>query len=1003
MYTYAMRRLVEACNLSRTLPQVFLPPATITSFSKAAHFCSKHVGGHNRQFASAVVASFSQDNTISHSLHVNRTALDELKTFAKSKRSRDPRAWSALLDLYLPGELRKHQIDIVRDAPKDQSVRDIQDVPLILEEARGRHPNSLDLLSYLGIHQKRWKAVVWLMKAILGLHMNGPDTREECDKLQAPFWPDVGISLDDLTWDPIWADDIIRPLEFTILDHETLCEPSQAVDVAKAGVGQVWQSIAYMILHSADFPEGDPESKVIMSHVFQIFAHIHHINSIPGSEYIDNHVKERLKIQWPPTLNIFSSQITAILSDTARRAHDLETTSEPTSVRAKHEYKGYGLSGGSRLPHLDEVNIGIWLDLILWSCIEGGWVTEAAWIAAETDSRRTDRERSWSVGRWENLKEQDISQTNSDFKNKQENSLFRMDEVIWSPAVAQYGGEPSLVNVPRRTISREVVVALLDGLASMANPTDVDSKNAKTVLQYISTCQRLLATEDSGLETHVMDCIVVRLVEEIGFNVMQTPKELERILSLSLTRHKEIEPSITRISAKSLVHKFEIAHSAIWLGLLRHNLYLYAKSKDINSVLRTFYSLQCRMDDNRRQLIQKFVEKVKDKDDCSDSGDETKNLIFLSQIPVHVLGELLTVVTDERLYDFGKWLLYSNDVDGTIIPPESYSQPNLQPALLHFAAATADMQLQFQTIEKLNKPLSRSVLRALLHCQIFSGKWDSAEQLILYIRDSGGFAWRPLDVATIAKAILIMERDSLDQDSAMSESIKNAFALLQKFFAGEFIPPRDSHTRFGELQTLNQLYRMLKTCSGTLSNLTSPYSETTGRATSPSMIPVDAFNQLLEGLVERDGSAAGIELWELWCLESGHERLRIERPYTLNPERVVQPNLKTLRIILRPIIEAKKEIKAQERKFGGKTITVKQPTEQKYNQSHGYQTKKNGATATWDINNQEREHHNVVQWACEKFKRTFGLSQKEIHSEFPKESRNAIRKALAPKFNERQG
>lgn len=968
MCIYAMGRFVGACNLSRTLPQVLLAPTTLRFSSKAVRFCSKHISGHNRPFASAVVTSFPQDNTINDSLNANHSFL--LETIASSMRREDPNFWAALLDLYLPENLRNHQTDLMRYGAERQTIRDIQHVPWILEQARESLPKSLDLLSYLGINQKRWRAVVWLMKAILGLHMGRLDTTKDCNKLQAPFWPDFGMGLYDLTRFPIWADDIIKPFESTKLDHETLCERGQPVDVSNTGLGQVLQSIAFMILQAVDRPEENSESKVIMSHVFQLLSLMHRNYAIPRSIYIYSHEEDRFVVQRPRTLNLFSSQIFAILSDTARRARDLETSSESTSVWAKNSYNRHDLSGGNLQSHLSEVNIGIWLDLVLWSCIEGGWITEAAGIATEIDRRRLDKERSWSVVRWETLKKQEIPQTNLVLNTEQENAESRKDQITEGPALAKYDREPSLVNVPPRTISREVILALLDGLVNTANATGSHNSSIQAVSLNISTCKRLLATEGFGLENHVLNCLIVRLVEAIQFSSINIAEEFEQIVQLSPIGPNEIETSMTRLSANSLVNKLGIANSAIWFSLLRHNLWWFAKSEDINKTLRAFYKLQLLMDDYHSQLINDFLEKVNVNDDWFDSAEESNSFIIPSQIPIYVLYQLLSVVMRAKLFEFGKWILYSNDVDGPTIPPESHFQPALQPALLLFSAATADTQLQFQLTEKLTKPFSLALLRALLHCQLSLGKWDSVEQLILYIRNNTSrWAWQSSDITSIAKAILLMEKDS----PAQSDSLINAFALLQKLIAGEYNSSRAydrSVTKLVQPRTLYQLFRMFKKCPGILSNLTSPHSETVGPDTYLIRITVNAFNNLVEGVVECHGSAAGKQLWELWCEEFSYER-------GVPRERVkaVRPNLQTLRLILQPIIDAKRDIpKVQERELETPT-EVEQPTQQKYEQSHGHRPKKNIIT--------DQKRRQIVEWACDIFRNQFGFSPEEIRKEFP--------------------
>ncbi|MCJ1462200.1 hypothetical protein MMC07_000800 [Pseudocyphellaria aurata] len=889
----------------------------------------------------------------------------------------DPNVWAALLDSYLPEGLRYDQTDLIKDVSRDRNIRDIQDVPLILEQARENLLNSPDLLSYLAIHQKRWKAVVWLVKSILDHHMDMPEADKDCHERQAPFWPDFGMSFDDLTYDPFWADGIIRPLESATLDHDRLGEqPCQSVDVKKASLGQLWQSIACMILHAADCPEGNPETRIIMTHVLQILAQMSNVNAIPDSIYIPRQVEDGVTIQQPPTLNLLSSRIAAMLSDTARRAHKLETTSNPKYVRAKHSYTSVDSSGDFQESHLREISTSVWLDLVLWSCIEGGWITEAVWIAAEIDRRSLDKERSWSVIRWDSLKQQAILQLST-------------DQITEVPTLAHHGRESLLVNVPPRAISREVVLALLDCLANTTNPIGSANNVAETFSQDIGTCKRLLATEGFGIGRYVLNYLMVRLVESNA--AMDEPKKLVRILALWPSHSEEIEPiSQSQISANNYVHELGIANSAIWISLFHNNLFLFAMSGDIDNTLRCFYEFQCFMDDYSSQLIKDFVENRTIEDNSSESTVETSSSIFLSQIPIHVQRRLLSVVLHAKLFEFGKWLLYSNEADGTTIPPESYSHPSLQPVLLNFAAATADTQLQVQLTEKLSKPLTPPVLRALLHCQIEFGKWDSVERLLLYLRDHQTALWQHRAAMRIARAILLMEKDSFNQSSTQSHSIENAFGLLQKYFAGDFnrYDASDSYSnRFMHLRTLNQVFRILKNCSGILSNLTSPYSAKPGPANSPIRIDTQAFNDLIDGVVERDGSATGKELWDMWCENTDREG----SASLATLESAVIPNLQTIRTILRPIIEAKRDterVQANNRKSQNEAkLGIQQKRKQKrdksklgaqqnHKQSYGYQPE-NGEIVD------QKSDRRIVQWACEVFKTHFGLSSEEIRNEFP--------------------
>ena len=74
-------------------------------------------------------------------------------------------------------------------------------------------------------------------------------------------------------------------------------------------------------------------------------------------------------------------------------------------------------------------------------------------------------------------------------------------------------------------------------------------------------------------------------------------------------------------------------------------------------------------------------------------------------------------------------------------------------------------------------------------------------------------------------------------------------------------------------------------------------------------IPTEAFNTLLEGVVEAYGSIAGRKLWIQWCRPSVKSQVPVSSRallYLGGDEKVVTPSLQTLRVIMRPLVKAGK-------------------------------------------------------------------------------------------------
>lgn len=912
---------------------------------------------------------------------------------------RNTSVWVALIDPYLPEPLRRRQ-HRNRAVPFElQTRRDIQRLPCILERARGKSPHSLDLLYYLGSIQKRWEAVMWLVKAILRLDIERLKAKDELDELRAPSWSHTKlISLEQLSAREIWADNFIKPLKRKRFNHETLTKPTELIFNARKGMGQIWQSLGYMILQAAELPEEGSDAKVILSHVFEILAHMHHTNVLPSTIYNWTPPRDPFVVQRPPTLSQSSFRIMTILADTAWKVHESETKVDPTSIDARNAYKGQDISTSIPQLQVRRLRIGIWLDLILWSCIEGGWISEAMWIVNEIDRRKENKKLSWSVMRWEPPHKSETSQLNWSVKVEQAISKSRMNQIAGGIGVAGHGPDSPTVHMPPRTISREVILALIDGLANMSGVTSSTQHKPLVIQQHISTCKRLLATEGYGLETYTSNSIIVRLVGSAGVDVMREPAVFEQILCLSPAHGNEIPASASRDFANRTPHELAIASSAVYLGLLHQALYMFARLGDVQGTLRTFYRTQALIDANSQQRLENFMNEVTqpkldidedlDSDSNSDSTDEIKSLALHSQIPVHVLIVLLELVIEAKLFDFGNCLLHSDDIHDPAIPPELYAQTDLQPALLQFATATANTSLQIKVTEKLEVPLRPSVLQSLIYSHVELGNWSSVEKILRYVRGGTGNGWHPEDLMRLASFVLRMENGASKGGHLCPDKTTGAIALLRKFFSGEFNSPRNPAEMINlyQVRRMNQLFRILKRCPGKLSKLTSPYAHE--RANESISIPVKAFNILVDGVVESKGSRAGKKLWNLWCLEThGDDSVKRRNRSSSyghhgGPEGVVQPNLQTLRTILRPAIQAGIDAKNVRKQTLPNQTSIKQtvaPVDEDASANHPSTSQDVGGV---DKNKLTNVDHGILEWGRKRFTE-FGLSREEIALEIP--------------------
>lgn len=896
----------------------------------------------------------------------------------------NPEAWAALLDPYLPIDLRIDKATLLESISSGQNNVCIQNVPLILEKARSGYPLSLDLLSYVGIHQKRWEVVIWLVKAMLRMDADSLADREQLESARITSWPNIELGLDSLTDNPVWADDIIQSVEATNVMLEELTELEQIPEASRTkGTGQVWQSLGCMILQAADPPKEEAaSSKVITSYVFQILAHMHHTSALPSSIYRFTQAIDPFAIQKPPTLNLLSYRIMTSLSDAAWNAHETEVVSEATKNSARYAHGDHGSTRATLQPQVREVSISIWLDLILWCCIEGGRVMEAAWITSEIVRRENEKQLKWSVMRWDSLKKLAPVKVSWRLNVEQSIAKSRVNQIAGGIGIAGHGGEPPPIHVPPRTISREVIMALVDGLANLYT----NGNSSKAVQEYISICKRLLATEGFDLEPHVSNSIIVRMLQSGSVDMMREPDLVEQILQVAPLSLKEIETATSVPCGSRAFEELGIATSAACTGILQLILFSNTVLGNLQGALRIFHKLQTSIDEKCRLVISAFMRDVVRQRDSKLDGPSgpavrAESILLFPTIPVNMLAAFLDLVTDAKLFNFGRWLLYSSDVDGPTISREFYSDPNLQPALLRFAMATADTQLEARITERLKTPVPPHILRALLHFQVAAGKWRHVEDIFIHLRDRTGTSWRPLDVMQIAKQILLMERDA-----RQPELISHAFTLLQKCFSGEFRPLRnqDRASALPEVQRMNQIFRLLKTCPGRLTQLTSPYSMIIGRPNARTAIPTSIFNTLLEGVVESNGSAAGKALWDIWCRNPSEHGPTSLGGYANwdESQKVVQPNLLTLQIILRPIIQAGISVNMAGKHKLEKLGTAQSTMPPEWEQAFGYDALVLPNTISSDALVIPQTDRDILDWGQKMFE-GLGLSSIEIEKEIP--------------------
>ena len=932
----------------------------------------------SRRHASVAASQFSTEDSVDSHAYSKRGLPLEVEGLVSSPRRLKPAAWATAVESYLPLNLRLGGADGVI---QHEVLQPIHTLPEVLSLARSYCKS--DLLSYIGVYQERWEAVIWLVKAMMERYPGHREMERRSSELPPLLWRTVDQSLDEVTENAIQAEmpqlSDVSPEHNEWYGRLSLYQYAWPYDsdrwddphmLGRKTLGQIWQSLGTMILQAADRPAEDSSYSVIMSHVFRILAHLHRINAFPDSIYNYAPPKDPTVLQRPPTLHLLSRRIMSTLSDVEWGIQWEETITKAMS-------QGYELPKASVQPKLREFGPELWLDLILWACVEGGWVLEGIWIVIEMGRREESEDTRWSTISWQEICEMKAPKLDWTSILKLEIDKTRLNQV---GGIGIATGTNSHVEMGTRTVSREVVLALRDGLLNDSqSPVGGPGMTTVELRRSVLACKTLLDRNHPELDGNFMDAAILRVVECFG-NVKGQPRPLHRFLDLRSTELKQV----TRNSgSKTSAQDQEIDDCAAVLGLRHRNLHRFSIDGDLQGSLQTFRKIQSTIDTQRESRIRAFADKLRERlgrgDDVSDLIGDKEDYVALVQppkIPPSALASFIDLITNSRLFELGNWLLLNEDVDGGLMDPALYSDQNLQPALLRFGTATSDSRLLTKILINLETPLSEPVVHALLRFQVVLGKWTAVEELLEYLKNEPEMAWKPSDATTIAKAILLMEHEP--SDHANTDSVPRALALVQNLINGKYnskTDPSQLIADFSQTRMANQLGRVFRTLRGSLGKVTTRPPGEDLRAHASADITPNAFNIILETMVDCYGSLAGKNLWEQWC-RAPDVRKR-EQPFRASlgrRERVVTPTLYMLRSILRPVLETRRHLRA-----GMKEVLIET---QKSKTATSENPEGPGSVADLDKFRLGDEDQEILDWGIRMY-RKFGLWENQINDEIP--------------------
>ncbi|KAJ5584533.1 uncharacterized protein N7459_004333 [Penicillium hispanicum] len=814
---------------------------------------------------------------------------------------------------------------------------------------RAKKMKGLHLLVHLGFKLKDWSAVYSFLNSFV-------DTYELVIPYVTPLNPPPGLdwhmdgkSLDHITSLHSSVRSIrINPLpepESQSLNNLT-SRPTLRIYTDRI-MSQMLSNLGSLVLAAADHPPN--EAQPAMSCVFRILARLHHMGWVSDRVY---HYKasEPNQVSFrPPGLRLLSSYIMNVLSDAAWLEHQAALSAAATKAGEDPPYIPFAVG-------VRELGHEVWLELILWCCVEHGFADTGSYLVSEMAKRTGSL--AWKIESWAPLVQAlDVVQQ-TDIRSEQ---FWRRPGVDPTSRTFKRGHKPPFRGLGERTISREVVESLRSGLANhVYNGVGFFGFSPSQLLETMDPMSVLLDPPQSDDDLHptnkTTNWDVNRILGSGCLRPADDPVSFERLLRSSRNAIPpwEMERVVTLEDLDRLTTAQLYDETAAMVGLLEFNIKTYTARGQAARAFHQFAWLQNIVDASKVRHIEAFFDKLSHTDSSDVHSSDLKldlqagSHLFEPSLPFvshTTLAELLDLAVSSRTHGFGEWLLFNDDIDGPSITPRSYHNQALAPSILRFAAATQNWDLSERVIESLEPPLSINTLKAIATFYMSVDDWDRAILTLEYLRDFKLNSWGFSNISALAAklirldaAVQLQRNGEAEIDPRVLKSFVHAKNLLRRFYAEEFNTPKSKQPRTHEFQrkVLQRQRDIFLTLPGIMSDLAKeiklvhPFS---GHEHLP-YVPPTSFQTILSAVVEVHGSMAGKQLWTRWCQavqppqvfrqrEGGVRRLSLiaERPnwrevgdpdfrsewFHYMKSKAVGPDLNGIRIITRAALKEHEE------------------------------------------------------------------------------------------------
>jgi hypothetical protein len=736
-----------------------------------------------------------------------------------------------------------------------------------------------DLLAHIGYKLNNWSMVYAILNGLLDAAEAVAAASPSRRGLVEDRALSLGISLDQLTDVDSFSSLFPRTSKIAGLESlDSLTYRPFSRDYYMLLMAEVWKSLGIITIYAAD--TSPAKSKLAMSVVYRILARLHHSGLVSERVYKYTTPDTYQATFRPPGMYLLSTHIMDVLSDAAWTVHEAEVAAEAAAAGKDAPFLPAKIN-------IKELGHEIWLEFILWCCVEHGHINEGTWLL-----ERLIRRKGWKFQTWMPLLHEEKALRNT---------IINREVSTWpSPDSANSASEPPKRTDPpslfhglgKQTISVEIVTALLDNLPNLIHMgMGTGGVPATEILRRIDNLKFAITpatTSESEFlsTTKAVNWFITRVIESGGLIPEVDPQTFDNLLKLTPHVVPPWSNGMCPVEEDTLaaLHQSQLYDdTCAFTGLIEYNLKYHSSQRFTGNALNLFARLQAVMDTCKMRRLDDFF--------SSQLKNHSANLPFtydgllpfessIPQLSNVTIAHLFDLITVSRAFAFGEWLLLSDDIDGPTVPVSAYGDQALAPSLLRFAAATKNDNIGESVVRSLAQPVSLNTLRAILNYRITMHQWDQVISILKYIRDNRIKTWAHSNIAAIAAEIirldhaLIMSSKKSNLASTSTSDIEinlaEAKKVLYRILFGEFDenPWRKRRNPNFQAHTLISFTRLFR-------HLPSPsLHEIAGSVFESEYVPMyrlpyipsPPFHTILAAIAETQGTPAAKKVYKRFCI-----------------------------------------------------------------------------------------------------------------------------------------